>query len=205
MMNLAVKSRKRARHAEILREFVTNSVRKGKAWRVVHKYRSHLVTCQRHVRSFLRCKRARLAALTRIWHLLEDNSNMRITRDEAIKQLERQKSGDEKAVDDARHAISGLLAQWRRSFRGMRKVVQDHDPAGAMNDSLVGASNLFKVTAGGAAAGSGWGGIAARLQGKTKTGGVGSNKLGAIATDLTAAMRRKATQANTTGYHVLPR
>ena len=125
---LRAKSRRRRKQATVLRHVLTRSTVMSTAWVLVHQFRWRLVRCQRLVRGYLQCRAARLEALTLIWCAIEDTNNMRPWREKATKQLEKDKSFLEMAVDESRGEISGLLDQWRTTFKGFKSIVQIADP-----------------------------------------------------------------------------
>ena len=78
---LRIKVLRRYRSQKLIKKFIHDYHSTRMVQRLVYKFRWKVIKCQRHIRSYLACKRARLIALQLLWDKIEAiGSNQKVLR-----------------------------------------------------------------------------------------------------------------------------
>ena len=126
---LNVRTGKRRKFAMIVRRFTIAASKVGKFSTIIRKYRNRVVFCQRFIRSFFKCQKARLKAMSKKWRLLEKSIVTQQTlqeNEEEKRRLRKEAILQEKAAKKARSmAAQKKEERLRNSSRNFRLLIRD--------------------------------------------------------------------------------
>ena len=142
IIRLNLQTKKRKEHSGLLRQFCVDYCSTSQFKVILKKYRWKIILCQRTIRKFIECKRARVTALMKLWMkfevpiAVELAAKQRSALEASFKrqqQLEKGTSGDDKRAADKlkEKALKNSLRKAARESAQRTELLSEREKAAA--------------------------------------------------------------------------